>query len=829
MHRKHPQTHKPTLVFSFSLSLVIGLALLLQPYHAVLSQTSGNMTAALEGALQIAVKDAIVTLKGTSATDAISLFDVQSVGDWAAGSAMVYAIDDGEESSPYLFPFVARWDQSQVQIQWQVAVEYAPNYVDMLRAAPQAILSPIHVVGLAGPGLAAPSQTMDVPQLGLPWALGETQYLTSGPHSDAAFKRQRPWSAIDFAGGSSNVRAAADGVVYLMPGCPYVQINHGNGWQTGYYHLVQIAVRNGQSITRGTLLGRQSTATNCGGQVTGAHVHMTLRLNGQFQNWHDQALGGWRVEEGDIPYDGCLIRSTLRRCATSAIYNDGIIGEGDGSLPVLTATPTNTPRPTAIATSHIATRTPVSRTPVPRTVTPTVRVSQVPILTATPGPPELAIVPEEDGVCGLTTIQLNAKLPDNTAKMSCFNIPITATGIISELAVSVGMTHTWVSDLRMQLRSPNGQFLTLLNRPGWPTNAFGFGANLSPLYPITFTQRGNYDAEKMGGADTRRVICRDDHQCEFTPNADQDISANTAGIEALAGTLSAGNWQVCISDSAKGDLGVVASIGLDLHCAVASEKASEDVCAPVSVTPDRLIPDNNAKGLCVDVVVPFTGTVKSVALDLGIDHTFLGDLRAQLIGPNQLTLTLMNRSGQPVARFGDTSNLASAFPIEFVDDAPNDLKQMGQSLGGNGIVCRDDLRCHYRPNANGDPATRLSALNEWAGQPSAGVWRVCISDLSPKDIGRLHAVNLDLTCSAETPLTATPNPQLVVTPITAIPPETPMPTPTEPSDPEGGLLKAEELDEPAVSTVWLPMLIAGDNPPPQSELQERVRTARKCE
>ena len=818
MHRKHPQTHRPTFIYP----LIIALILLLKPQYAVLSQTSDNMTATLDSSLQIAVKDTIVALKGAVAEDAVTLFDVQSSGAWTAGSAMVYASHDGtsststadEEGSPYLFPFVAYWDQAQ----WLVAVEYAPDYGEMLKAAPQIILSPVHLAGLVTPRSDGPSQMLDSPQLGLPWVLGETQYFTGGPHPDNSSKRLHPWSAIDFAGGSTHVRAPADGVVYLMPGCPYVQINHGNGWQTGYYHLIQIAVSNGQSITRGTLLGKQSLNTSCGGRVTGAHVHMTLRLNGQLQNWQGQALGGWRIEEGADPYAGCLIRSGLRRCAVSAIYNDGVIGEGTGagSAPVLTATPSNTPHPTPSPFPRTATKIPLPRTPIPRTPTPiqsipTARSTQGPILTITPNPVNLTTLPEADGVCGLTTLQLNAKLPDNSAKMSCFSIPITASGIISELAVSVAMSHTWVSDLRMQLRSPNGQMLTLLNRPGWPTNAFGFGSNLSALYPITFTQHGTYDAEQMGSLDTRRVICRDDTQCEFVPNTDQDIGSNIAGFQDLVGTLSVGNWQVCMSDLAKGDVGVVSSIGLNLHCAAAPETVTEDLCAPVSVTPDQVIPDNNADGVCVDVVVPFTGTVDSIALDLGLDHTFLGDLHARLISPDHTALTLMNRPGQPAAPYGDTSNLVSVYPVGFADDAPNDPEQMGQQLGGNGIVCRDDLRCRYRPNANsagdGDMAARLRNLHEFAGKSSAGTWRICVSDRSAKDVGRLHQATLDLTCSAETALIATPTPLPTAATI-----ETPAPTSTsEPVNPDGGMLKAEELDEPSLSTLWLPLLTrAGD-------------------
>ena len=84
---------------------------------------------------------------------------------------------------------------------------------------------------------------------------------------------------------------------------------------------------------------------------------------------------------------------------------------------------------------------------------------------------------------------------------------------------------------------------------------------------------------------------------------------------------------------------------------------------------------------------------------------------------------------------------------------------------------------------------------------------MCVSDLSAKDVGRLHQATLDLTCSAETALTATPTPLPTAATI-----ETPAPTSTsEPVNPDGGMLKAEELDEPSLITLWLPLLTrAGD-------------------
>lgn len=62
-----------------------------------------------------------------------------------------------------------------------------------------------------------------------------------------------------------------------------VEINHGNGIVTRYGHHYSIYVTNGQSVTRGTPLGR------CGstGESTGTHLHFEVIANGKFMNPFD--------------------------------------------------------------------------------------------------------------------------------------------------------------------------------------------------------------------------------------------------------------------------------------------------------------------------------------------------------------------------------------------------------------------------------------------------------------------------------------------------------------------------------------------------------------
>lgn len=81
--------------------------------------------------------------------------------------------------------------------------------------------------------------------------------------------------------------AAADGVVQLAaPKGGYgiaVEINHGNGLVTRYGHFYSLYVQNGQTVTKGTPLGR------CGstGKSTGTHLHFEVIANGKYMNPFD--------------------------------------------------------------------------------------------------------------------------------------------------------------------------------------------------------------------------------------------------------------------------------------------------------------------------------------------------------------------------------------------------------------------------------------------------------------------------------------------------------------------------------------------------------------
>lgn len=81
-----------------------------------------------------------------------------------------------------------------------------------------------------------------------------------------------PSRARIFATGAGQVRFAGWRGGYGQA----IEIDHGGGLSTRYAHLAQIAVRPGQIVDAGTVIGRMGST----GRSTGTHLHYEVRLNG---------------------------------------------------------------------------------------------------------------------------------------------------------------------------------------------------------------------------------------------------------------------------------------------------------------------------------------------------------------------------------------------------------------------------------------------------------------------------------------------------------------------------------------------------------------------
>lgn len=100
------------------------------------------------------------------------------------------------------------------------------------------------------------------------------------------------WSghlAIDIgAGQGAHIYAADSGVVVFAGWATggygnMIMIDHGNGYQTLYAHLSQVATGCGRSVSKGSVIGYSGST----GNSTGAHLHFEIRYQGGFINpWY---------------------------------------------------------------------------------------------------------------------------------------------------------------------------------------------------------------------------------------------------------------------------------------------------------------------------------------------------------------------------------------------------------------------------------------------------------------------------------------------------------------------------------------------------------------
>lgn len=103
-------------------------------------------------------------------------------------------------------------------------------------------------------------------------------------------------NGIDLVGEGSTldyIIAFADGVVtiskYSSSAGEYVQIDHGNGNYTRYLHMKKGSrtVKVGDKVTKGQILGYMGAT----GNVTGAHLHFDISINGKYVDPQPYLMG----------------------------------------------------------------------------------------------------------------------------------------------------------------------------------------------------------------------------------------------------------------------------------------------------------------------------------------------------------------------------------------------------------------------------------------------------------------------------------------------------------------------------------------------------------
>lgn len=171
----------------------------------------------------------------------------------------------------------------------------------------------------------------------------------------------------------------------------------------------------------------------------------------------------------------------------------------------------------------------------------------------------------------VTRSNLNLSISDDLyngtlASMATVSIPVSDPRIVQNLKVRVGITHTWLGDLVIKLKSPDGTLVTLMSRAGFGettdngSTGVGDSSDLSASFPITFDMAAIVSAETMGnGLASSGVVSRDDGISNYIPNR----GATAAGtLNTFLGKALNGTWALYVGDVEPGDSGFIDSVSL---------------------------------------------------------------------------------------------------------------------------------------------------------------------------------------------------------------------------------------------------------------------------
>lgn len=180
-----------------------------------------------------------------------------------------------------------------------------------------------------------------------------------------------------------------------------------------------------------------------------------------------------------------------------------------------------------------------------------------------------------------TTGDAAVAIPDNSMGVitACQDIVVPGPLMITDTpSVSVGVDHSWVGDLTIELRGPLST-LTVMNRPGRSGTGAGDSSDAdNAISPIMFGAMApsGVDAEEVGNDSTMADtgcggaddVGANDCVDNFTPNPDAADTPNAGqgtDFSDFTGTDAAGTWTLCISDSAGGDTGTLQTWSLGFN------------------------------------------------------------------------------------------------------------------------------------------------------------------------------------------------------------------------------------------------------------------------
>lgn len=237
-------------------------------------------------------------------------------------------------------------------------------------------------------------------------------------------------------------------------------------------------------------------------------------------------------------------------------------------------------------------------------------------------------------------------IPDNQASGVSNVIHFEDNAMISNVSVSVDIVHSWIGDLVVTLTAPFGTVIVLHKRSGGGT------ANLKRTY---------------------------------------DVSTQPA-LGGLLGRPVRGDWALSVADGAARDVGTLNAWELRFD-------AKDSATLELRESPGVAIPDADPAGIERVLECRSDGSLKVVRVHVDITHTYIGDLRVELVSPSGTAIVLHDQTG------GGTDNLIADFAID-----------------------------------------QVSELGRLRGETCKGPWRLRVTDFAAVDIGKMNywALYLDI-------------------------------------------------------------------------------------
>ncbi|MEL6865308.1 MAG: proprotein convertase P-domain-containing protein, partial [Bacteroidota bacterium] len=141
------------------------------------------------------------------------------------------------------------------------------------------------------------------------------------------------------------------------------------------------------------------------------------------------------------------------------------------------------------------------------------------------------------------------EIPANTAVAVSSNLTIDDELTISDINVQTNLSHTWVGDISMELISPEGTTINLMDRPGVPGSTYG--CNQDDISVV-------FDDEAILTADDLEAACEDNG------TAIEGSYRPIDPLSTLVGKEAEGNWLLIVEDAVEEDGGALDSWQLEI-------------------------------------------------------------------------------------------------------------------------------------------------------------------------------------------------------------------------------------------------------------------------